>query len=237
MSEDRPSGLARLVQQSAPLRRQITSSLRQAIERGTLKPGERLVEKDVCRDLNVSRTSLREAFRELEAEGLLTNHPRGMVVTLVTDQDANNIYDVRAALEALVAEQFANTASDAAQAALQQAVDGLERAYADQDYDRILSAKQAFYETLCRGADNLIVLDVLNRLNSRITQLRSASLSDPVRGLASMSEIRKLAAALLTRDAAAARAAAVGHVAAAANYTANLRRKTANAPPQLKDSD
>ncbi len=59
---------------------------------------------------------------------------------------------------------------------------------------------------LCRGADNLIVLDMLNRLNSRITQLRSASLSDPARGATSMAEIRNLAAALLARDAMAARA-------------------------------
>jgi DNA-binding GntR family transcriptional regulator len=223
MSEERSSGLVRLVQESAPLRRKITASLRQAIELGTLKPGERLVEKDLCRDLNVSRTSLREAFRELEAEGLLTNQPRGLVVTQVTEQEANNIYRVRAALEALVAEQFAEGATEAAQSELKEAVDKLERAYAEKRYDLILSAKKEYYETLCRGANNLIVLDLLNRLNSRITQLRSASLSDPTRGVASMAEIRNLSAALLARDATAARAAAINHVESAAKYTANLR--------------
>lgn len=224
MSEERSSGLVRLVQESAPLRRKIIASVRQAIELGTLKAGERLVEKDLCRDLNVSRTSLREAFRELEAEGLLTNQPRGLVGTKVTEEEANNIYRVRAALEALVSEQFAQGATAAAQGELKEAVDKLERAYAERRYDLILSAKKEFYETLCRGANNLIVLDLLNRLNSRITQLRSASLSDPSRGLASMAEIRDLTAALLARDAAAARAAAITHVESAANYTANLRQ-------------
>src|SRR5262245_48289041 len=99
MSEERTSRLVRLVHESAPLRRKISASLRQAIEQGSLKPGERLVEKDLCRELNVSRTSLREAFRELESEGILVNHPRGMVVAQVTDHEASNIYKVRAALE------------------------------------------------------------------------------------------------------------------------------------------
>jgi len=232
MSEERSTGLVRLVQESAPLRRKITASLRQAIESGALKPGERLVEKDLCRELNVSRTSLREAFRELEAEGLVANHPRGMTVTQVTEHEASNIYRVRAALEALAAEQFALGAGEADQAELKHAVAQLEQAYSEKRYDQILNTKREFYETLCRGADNNIVLDLLNRLNSRITQLRSASVSDPRRGDSSMAEIRTLAAALLARDAGAARAAAIAHVEAAARYTAELRRqgKTEAAP-------
>jgi len=225
MSEERSSGLVRLVQESAPLRRKITASLRQAIENGALKPGDRLVEKDLCRELNVSRTSLREAFRELEAEGLVTNHPRGLTVTQVTEHEARNIYQVRAALEALVAEQFALGANETAQAELKRTVELLDRAYSEKRYDQILNAKREFYETLCRGADNGIVLDLLNRLNSRITQLRSASVSDPRRGDASMTEIRALVAALLARDVAAARAAAIAHVEAAARYTAERRRQ------------
>jgi DNA-binding GntR family transcriptional regulator len=205
------------------LRRKITSSLREAIETGVLKPGERLVEKDLCRDLNVSRTSLREAFRELEAEGLIANQPRGLAVTQVTAQEASNIYRVRAALEGLVAEQFAANASAEMLQALTDAVERLQTAYSEKRYDQILSAKKEFYETLCRGADNLIVLDLLNRLNARITQLRSTSLSDPTRGIASMAEIRNLAAALLARNPEAAKAAAIYHVASAAKYTADRK--------------
>lgn len=224
MTESRPSGLPRLVHESAPLRRKITNSLRSAIETGVLKPGERLVEKDLCRDLSVSRTSLREAFRELEAEGLITNQPRGLVVTQVTAHEASNIYRVRAALEGLVAEQFATNAPPELQQALMDAVERLQTAYSEQRYDQILSAKKEFYETLCRGADNLIVLDMLNRLNARITQLRGSSLSDPARGVASMAEIRNLAAALLARNPDAAKAAAIYHVASAAKYTADRRQ-------------
>jgi len=224
VDKQRPTGLVHLVQEAAPLRRKITASLRQAIEIGTLKAGERLVEKDLCSLLNVSRTSLREALRELEAEGLVVKHPRGLVVTQVTEQEANNIYSVRAALEGLVAEQFAQHATPQAQDELKKVVDRLDKAYAKRHYDQILSMKKEFYDTLFRGANNLIVLDVLNRLNSRITQLRSASLSDPARGIASMAEIRNLTDALLARDVTAARAAAIYHVMSAAKYTENRRR-------------
>lgn len=234
---DRSVGLMRLVQETAPLRRQITASLRRAIEVGSLKPGQRLVEKDLCSELNVSRTSLREAFRELEAEGLLVKNPRGLVVAQVTEQEANNIYSVRAALEGLVAEQFAINATAEAQNELKQAVSRLELAYSERRYDQILSMKKEFYDTLFRGANNMVVLDVLNRLNSRITQLRSTSLSDPARAVASMTEIRNLTDALLARDPTAARAAAIYHVASAAKYTENRRRLEREAEAAERQAD
>ena len=53
--------------EAAPLRSKIIESIRHAIEHGVLKPGDRLIEKDLCERLEVSRTSLREALRELEA--------------------------------------------------------------------------------------------------------------------------------------------------------------------------
>jgi DNA-binding GntR family transcriptional regulator len=61
--------LAPLEQQAAPLRNKIIASLRTAIATGVLEPGARLVERDLCAQLGVSRTSLREALRELQADG------------------------------------------------------------------------------------------------------------------------------------------------------------------------
>jgi DNA-binding GntR family transcriptional regulator len=57
-----------LVHEPAPLRNKIMNSLRKAIETGALEPGTHLVEKDLCEKLNVSRTSLREALRQLQAK-------------------------------------------------------------------------------------------------------------------------------------------------------------------------
>src|SRR3546814_18277157 len=99
--------LGPLKYEAAPLRNKIITSLRRAVETGVLEPGRRLVEKDLCAQLNVSRTSLREALRQLQAEGVLTNTAnRGMAVVEITREDAANIYRIRGVLEALIVEQL-----------------------------------------------------------------------------------------------------------------------------------
>ena len=91
-----------LTHEFAPLRNKIMKSLRRAIETGLLEPGTRLVEKDLCQQLNVSRTSLREALRQLQSEGILTDlNNRGLAVVTVTSEDAENIYRIRGVLEPL----------------------------------------------------------------------------------------------------------------------------------------
>src|SRR5436309_7200276 len=99
-------GLAPLRQEAAPLRRKIAATLRRLIETGAVAAGTRLIEKDLCAELAVSRTALREALRELETEGLLTAGARGLTVSGLTTAEAGDIYAVRAALEGMVAEQF-----------------------------------------------------------------------------------------------------------------------------------
>lgn len=203
-------------QEAAPLRRKITSALRRAIETGALAPGSRLVEKDLCAELDVSRTSLRESLRELEAEGLVTNGSKGLVVTAISPHEARNIYAVRGVLEGLLMEQFARDADAPAMARLDTAVTLLAAAYAEGVIERIIAAKADFYAVLCAGADNVIVLELLSRLNTRINRLRFASLSQPLRAKASIAEIFALADALKRRDGAEARRIALAHIDAAA---------------------
>ena len=210
------TALKPLVQEAAPLRRKISASLRDAISSGTLPAGARLVEKDLCQDLGVSRTALREALRELESEGLLERGTRGVAVAGVTVEEARNVYAVRAALEGLVAEQFAELASETDLRALDDVVQAISRAYREQDFPAILSEKDRFYEVLCIGARNQVVLDLLNRLNSKINRLRSLSRSDSNRGPQSLREIEAIADALRKRKPDLARKAAVAHVEGAA---------------------
>lgn len=208
--------LVPLVHEAAPLRRKIVDSLRNAIEVGHLKPGDRLVETELCHQLNVSRTSLREALRELQAEKLVARVARGLIVAEISEHDAVNVYRVRAALEGLVAEQFAETANELNLNALNDALSRLEWAYASGNFENVLEEKRRFYHVVCVGARNEIVRDMLDRLNSRINQLRSSSRADAERGVASLEEFRELARALVARKPKAARTAAVRHVIAAA---------------------
>lgn len=219
-----------LTQEPAPLRRKIAATLRHAIEIGELKPGARLIEKDLCTKLNVSRTSLREALRELQAEKLVTAVPRGLVVAEIGDEEAANVYRVRAALEGLVAAQFAENADAADVRALESAMGELQDAYRSEAFERVIAAKKKFYNVICIGANNTVVRDILDHLSARINQLRSTSRLDATRGSESLMELEELARALCAGNPRTARAAAIRHIDAAARAASTNRRHTAGAP-------
>jgi DNA-binding GntR family transcriptional regulator len=205
--------LAPLHQQPAPLRNKIITALRSAIETGLLQPGARLVERDLCEQLAVSRTSLREALRELQAVGVLTHtENRGLSVVVPTQEDAENAYRLRAVVEALAVEQFIERADDAERDQL--AADGLalRKAYLSGSVERILACKRGFYDCICLGAKNSLALDIINRLVLRTSSLRSRSLARKERQQQSVKEIDAMLDAIRRKDVDAAKAAATTHV-------------------------
>jgi DNA-binding GntR family transcriptional regulator len=85
-----------------PLRESIAESIRESIINGKIKPGERLLEPNVAKLLGVSRTPVREAFFQLESEGLVEVMPRkGAIVSEISIKDALELYSVRSVLEGL----------------------------------------------------------------------------------------------------------------------------------------
>lgn len=205
--------LAPLQQASAPLRNKIIAALRSAIETGLLLPGQRLIEKDLCEQLSVSRTSLREALRELQAESILEiNSSRGLSVAAISLDDARNIYRLRAAVEALIVEQFIEQADDAQIKDLQQESEALKRAYRSGVLEDILIAKRSFYDRICSGAKNAIAFDMINRLVLRTSSLRKRSLVRKERHQQSIKEIEAMVKAIARRDTDRARALAMEHV-------------------------
>lgn len=213
-----------------PLRTRIIAHLRRAIEAGILEPGMRLVEKDLCEQLEVSRPSLREALRELQAEGVLTHIPnRGLTVATVTRQEAENIYRIRRVLEPLLVEQFIEKAGAQDIAALKASSKELKAAYRSGDFTVITAAKRDFYDRICIGADNAIAFDILNRLTLRTSHLRRKSVARTERQEESVREIEALVAAVAARDAEEARQIAETHVANAAN-------SAFRASPELRDA-
>ena len=191
----------RVVTIAAPVRMQVVESLRAAIVDGRLAPGRRLVEKDLCQMLGVSRPSVREALRALEVEGLISSIPnRGPVVTELTPEDAASIYQVRGALESLAAELFTINASEESIADLRRAATELEIAYDSGDVSRMITAKRVFYDILFEGSENNVIAEVLRTMNARITRLRAMGLASPERRIRSRDEIRELVDALARRD-------------------------------------
>src|SRR5882672_4452774 len=90
----------RVVRNTVTLRQQVLEVLRGAILNFQFKPGDRLIERELCEMTGVSRTSVREALRHLESEGLVQNLPnKGPMVATVTGEEAREIFEVRRVLE------------------------------------------------------------------------------------------------------------------------------------------
>src|SRR5206468_973050 len=165
------------------------------------KPGDRLIERELCERTGVSRTSIREALRHLEAEGLITTLPnRGPVVSRVTVQEAREIYEVRMSLEALAGQLFTQNASDSDLQKLRSTRRKLEAAFATGNKRKILAEATRFYDVLLDGCGNKVVRDIIRALHARITYLRATSMSRAGRAPASLAEMKRIAAALLARD-------------------------------------
>jgi DNA-binding GntR family transcriptional regulator len=202
---------------AATLRNMVENRLRAAIISGRFKPGQRLVERELCDLIAVSRPSIREAMRQLEAEGLVVSQPyRGPAVAMVSVEEARQLYAVRALLEGFAGEQFARRGQPAELAALTEAVERLEAVVAaGAEPTALIEAKTHFYAVLMDGADNVFVRQSLGMLHNRVTLLRLTSMGQPGRLQRSMAEIRQIHDAIQARDAAAAKLACERHVAAA----------------------
>lgn len=208
----------RVARVAAPVREQVRDLLRQAIVDLQLRPGHRLIERELIEETGVSRTTIREVLRELAAEGLVTTIPqKGAIVALPTADEAAEIYEVRAALEGLAAWRFVTHASEADRAALRTAFAEVERVTVDGgDIRAMLQAKNAFYKALLDGAGNAVIRSMLAGLQARVSVLRSASLTRPGRPAEAVAEIRAVVDAMEAGDADAAAAACAAHVEAAA---------------------
>ena len=187
--------------------------LRGAILDGFFKPGDRLVETDLCARLGISRPSLREALRSLESEGLIELIPnRGPQVPVLTWTKAEEIYRVRALLEGEAAALCAKRANPEQIEGMRRALADFEQAVRKEDSARRLSATAEFYRIMQQAAGNTLVDELLRRLLARINMLRAQSMSRAGRAAFSAKEMRAIFQAISKGDSRAARKAAETHV-------------------------
>lgn len=211
---------------AAPLREKVTDSIRQAILDFTLQPGQRLVERELMERLAVSRTTIREAIRELSAEGLVTVVPqKGAIVTAPSLEDAIDLYEVRASLESLVVQRFVERATDDQISRLSGAVDYLESVTtATTAIREVLRAKDRFYVVLIEGAQSAALQQLLESIQARVQVLRATSMSEAGRPLEVIRELRAIVEAVARRDVAEASALCALHIrAASVTALAHLR--------------
>jgi len=200
---------------AAPVREQVIAKIRQAILSSEFAPGDRLVERELVAATGVSRTSVREALRQLESDGLVKTIPnRGVIVASTTADEAREIYQLRSVLEALAGRLFATTASEEHRQRLADAMNAC-RAACD-DPRALLAAKSVFYTVLLEGAGNRLVQSHLRSLHTRITFLRTLTMATPGRVKESSAELEAIHEAIERRDPQAAWDACAAHVESAA---------------------
>lgn len=197
-----------------PLRELVCDALRQRIIDGTLPPGERLVEDRLAEETGVSRNPVREALRVLAVEGYVELLPRrGAVVASLSPEAVGDIFEVRAALEALAARLAARRAAPADAERLRKVLDEAEAALAKGQLQRLPPLNTRFHELVLEIADNPVLTDMSEPLRGRVQWIFTRTVEG--RAPHSLGEHRRLADAIAGGDEDEAARLATGHVHAA----------------------
>ena len=201
----------RLIQNS--LHQEVATTLREEIFAGTLAPDSFLDEVHLCERLGISRTPLREALKVLTAEGLLRHEPRrGCFVSMVTEQDLDDIFPVIALLEGRCAFEAAQNASESdliELGAMHDKLQGYAEAGRIADY---YACNFAIHEAIILLANNRWLSQSIADLRKILKLSRLQSLSAPGRLKQSLSEHMSVLAALKSRDSQGAEVAMRTHL-------------------------
>ena len=184
------------------LREKILEAIRDAIMTGALKPGEKVAEPDLAERFGISRTPIREAFRQLESEGYLTVIPRkGAVVTSFSPRDVEEFYAIKSILEGYAARRACEKLSGKDLDKLSAINDKLRHLADDGDIKHFFRIHADFHDLFLKAADNDKLNELVSNLVRKFQRLRFASLSLPGRMQVSVQEHDKIIEAFRARNA------------------------------------
>ena len=187
--------------------------LLEEIRSGALAPGARLRETEVAERLGISRTPVREAIRQLEADGLVVHLPRqGATIRGLDHAEIVELYEMRAVLEGTAARLAARAASDVELAELAALNAELAQAPAG---PQASEANRRFHRMMIDAARNRFLVKSMSALQRTLMILGPTTLLEPARATAAVAEHAAVLEALIARDGARAEAAMRAHVEAA----------------------
>ncbi len=162
-----------------PLRDVVFNTLRQAILRGELEPGERLMEIQLANKLGVSRTPVREAIHKLSQEGLVIMIPRkGAEVADISEKSMRDVLEVRKALEELAVQLVCDKITGEQIEDLIEAGEAFKQALNGKDVMEIAEADVRFHDVIYQATDNEKLIQLLNNLSEQMYRYRVEYLKD-----------------------------------------------------------
>ncbi len=209
-----------------PLREVVFETLREAIINGTLKPGERMMEIQLAEQLGVSRTPVREAIRKLELEGFVVMIPRkGAYVAGISLKDIADVFEVRAAMEALAAGLAAERITAEELEEMERLLVRIGEYIEANRFEEVVEMDTLFHEALYKASRNLKLEQILQNLREQIQRFRSTSLAYPGRMREALEEHKKIVEAISERNAALAQQLAQEHIENAENSMLEALRR------------
>ena len=191
---------------SAATRDRVYARLRQQILGGRLAPGAPLVASQLVRDVQASRTPVREALRQLVSDGLVRETPAGLVVEELSEEDILDLYEVRIPLEAATARLAAMNMTPVALAQLEALHEKLaeEARHPQPDARWFATANLEFHRAVCEAGRNRLLREFMTRIYDTMGRFIHNSFRRPARVVEVVEEHARLVAALAARDAGAA---------------------------------
>ena len=180
---------------------QVFEHLESNILSGKYQRGDIITELQLCSELGVSRTPIREALRRLFQEHLIEDTSRGTMVLGITPKDFRDMSEIRLRIEDLAVRGFIEHGDADSLKALNEAVDFQEFYLARGDIDQLKALDGRFHEIIYSGCGSMILRDTLSPLHKKIQQYRRNALRTPERAAHSVREHREILQAITARDA------------------------------------
>jgi DNA-binding GntR family transcriptional regulator len=193
------------IEKHLTLREKILENIRDAIISGSLKAGSKVSEPELAERYGISRTPIREAFRQLESEGYLTVVPRrGAIVSEFSLKDVEDFYAIKSILEGYAARKACDKLSEKELERLQTINNRLSDLAERNDIKTFFKIHSEFHDQFIKAADNDKLRDLIASLVTRFQRLRLMSLSMPGRMKISVHEHEKIIEAFRKKDCATA---------------------------------
>lgn len=205
--------MAEILSMPTALHGQVTQRLRQMLVEGQIAPGAKLNERELCEQLKVSRTPLREAIKTLAAEGLVELLPnRGAIAVQLGEDDILNTFEVMAGLEGLSGELAAQRITPEELTEIEAMHYEMKAAYTRRDLSTYYRLNAAIHRAFNTAARNPVLTATYQQVNARLQALRFRSNQDGEKWTRAMQEHDRMIEALQKRDGAALRAELVAHL-------------------------